>query len=339
MLRETITTRGVTYVGMKCNVKCCFCYYGPVPKGHRDWAPLERFETEFRMMKEIGMTDVDITGGEPSIHPQIERVINLAAVNGLRPRMITNGLESDVGAWKDAGLDSLLISCQSGDKDVHNSMVAGGDWDLTVDTMEECVNHGIPFSVNSTITKMNHKCQPRLSEFVAGIGATAHNMIMMNPFCWPKLYAKKNTLYVREWEAAPYLKEALSLGGSCHRMVRYIAFCRMKGHEHQVMNWYQLPYDDNEWNYMAWHADYYGMLFTPGDYRAISYHEVSTHYKKGEECFTCAARDICGGFKERVYGFDHTFSPRPVPYTGELIEDPLHFWREHNEIHRTEGTK
>lgn len=329
MFSTEITKRGVTYVGMKCNVKCCFCYYGRVPKSHRQWTPLERMEKEFEMMQAIGMTHVDITGGEPSIYPHITESIDSARFFGLAPRIITNGVVCNTSVlrdWRSAGIDSLLISLQSSDRHIHDEMVKGGSWYNTFQCMLGCAELGIPFSINTTVCRPNYESMPMTSQYVGQYGATAHNMIMLNPFCWPNTYAKKNRLYVRQVDAAPYLMEACD-DTSCHKTVRYMSFCRMKGYEHQIMNWHQLPYDDNEWNYMAWHADYYGMLLTPGDYFAVCDHEVGVHYKKGTECYDCAARKICGGFKERVYGFDYTMSPRPEIYEGDVIEDPLHFWR------------
>ena len=83
-----MTGRGVIYIGYKCNLRCKFCYYE-----HEDakkWQPIEDAKKAAHLYRNhYGLCAVDITGGEPTIYPNIHELLEYCNKIGLSPTCIT----------------------------------------------------------------------------------------------------------------------------------------------------------------------------------------------------------------------------------------------------------
>jgi len=102
----------------RCNFRCTYCM-----------DPDVRFLPKLRLLKVdqivrlarvcvgLGVEKVRLTGGEPTLHPELTRVIReLAALRADDLALTTNGSrmsDADLAAWKDAGLGRVTISLDS----------------------------------------------------------------------------------------------------------------------------------------------------------------------------------------------------------------------------------
>src|SRR5205814_813595 len=125
-LRISITDR--------CNFRCVYCM--PREVFGRDFAFLERsqlltFEEIARLARifvhELGVEKVRITGGEPLIRRDLERLIGmLAAIRGLHDlTLTTNGsllTQAKARGLRDAGLRRITVSLDSLDDAVFRAM-------------------------------------------------------------------------------------------------------------------------------------------------------------------------------------------------------------------------
>ncbi|MDE2020175.1 MAG: radical SAM protein, partial [Patescibacteria group bacterium] len=93
-------TRGaVIDVGLKCMHRCKFCYYSYLDGSDDQFKGMRRadFRTKEHIFKLIdslvasGFLHADITGGEPTLHPDIVEIIKYASDRGLATRIITLG--------------------------------------------------------------------------------------------------------------------------------------------------------------------------------------------------------------------------------------------------------
>jgi cyclic pyranopterin phosphate synthase len=115
----------------RCNFRCTYCMpkdiFGP------DYAFLPRSEVlSFeeitrlaRLFKAQGVEKIRLTGGEPLLRKDLERLIGmLAALGGLDLTLTTNGslLARKARALRDAGLDRVTISLDSLDDEVFRAM-------------------------------------------------------------------------------------------------------------------------------------------------------------------------------------------------------------------------
>ncbi len=119
----------------RCNFRCSYCmpeqvygeHYRFLPK--RDLLTFEEIVRVARLMMSLGARKIRLTGGEPLVRQQIERLVaQLAALEGLEDlAMTTNGflLAEKAAALRDAGLRRVTVSLDSLDDEVFRRMNGG----------------------------------------------------------------------------------------------------------------------------------------------------------------------------------------------------------------------
>ena len=88
------------YLTQGCNLRCRHCWIAPKFQAEDSIWP----SVDFELFKEIvsqdmdlGLSAVKLTGGEPLIHPDIEKIINYINETGLRLTIETNGVKCTPG--------------------------------------------------------------------------------------------------------------------------------------------------------------------------------------------------------------------------------------------------
>ncbi len=127
-LRISITDR--------CNFRCPYCMPEEIYGDRYEFLPradlltFEEITRLARIMVGLGAVKVRVTGGEPLVRSQVERLIGqLAGVDGVRDlAMTTNGylLAQKAQTLKDAGLRRLTVSLDSLDEEVFARMNGRG---------------------------------------------------------------------------------------------------------------------------------------------------------------------------------------------------------------------
>ena len=85
------------YITEGCNLRCRHCWINPPHEpgkqaGKFPYVDIELFKDIIRQGKELGMSSVKLTGGEPLIHPEIEKVLDHIYEQELRLTIETNGV-------------------------------------------------------------------------------------------------------------------------------------------------------------------------------------------------------------------------------------------------------
>jgi cyclic pyranopterin phosphate synthase len=147
----------------RCNFRCIYCM--PKEVFGRDYSFLERrelltFEEIERLTHAFvahGVAKVRITGGEPLVRRELERLIEkLAAIDSLDLTLTTNGalLEQKAQVLRDAGLQRVTVSLDSLDDEVFASM---NDVDFpaqrVLDGIEAAAAAGLPVKVNMVVKR------------------------------------------------------------------------------------------------------------------------------------------------------------------------------------------
>lgn len=84
------------YLTEGCNLKCRHCWIAPkFQSKNAKWPSLdfELFKDIVKQGKELGMTGVKLTGGEPLIHPDIDKILDHIKEQDLMLTIETNGVE------------------------------------------------------------------------------------------------------------------------------------------------------------------------------------------------------------------------------------------------------
>ncbi len=99
-----------------CNIACRVCYKKP-GDGFKAYEQVERdLDSAMRLRK---LHTVTLTGGEPTLHPDLLRIVERIKSEGLHAFLLTNGVLTDremLMDLKGAGLDSILFHVDCGQK-------------------------------------------------------------------------------------------------------------------------------------------------------------------------------------------------------------------------------
>src|SRR5512134_440836 len=77
------------YPTLRCNKACDFCFNKGMPS--LPDMPLAQFRKMLGLLKPAGVRTIDIMGGEPTLHPDIERMISDAEDAGFMVNISSNG--------------------------------------------------------------------------------------------------------------------------------------------------------------------------------------------------------------------------------------------------------
>ena len=101
----------------RCNIDCGYCNeYDKVSQP----VPIDRLERWVDKLAELGTSVVACSGGEPLLHPQLERLVRHVRARGMIAGLITNGYRlsrTKIEALNEAGLDFLQISIDNVEPD------------------------------------------------------------------------------------------------------------------------------------------------------------------------------------------------------------------------------
>jgi MoaA/NifB/PqqE/SkfB family radical SAM enzyme len=104
-------------VTRRCNLACGYCNeYDHVSQP----VPTDALLTRVDRLAELGTSIVTISGGEPLLHPELERVVRHIRRRGMIATVITNGFpltRSRIRRLNEAGLDYLQISIDNVEPD------------------------------------------------------------------------------------------------------------------------------------------------------------------------------------------------------------------------------
>ena len=147
----------------RCNFRCVYC----MPKevfgrdfeflGRDKLLTFEEIERVARAFVAHGAEKVRLTGGEPLLRRDLERLVAiLAEIPGLDLTLTTNGalLAAKAQALRDAGLQRITVSLDSLDDDVFRAM---NDVDFSVERVLEGIDAaaaaGLPVKVNMVVRR------------------------------------------------------------------------------------------------------------------------------------------------------------------------------------------
>ena len=94
----------------RCNLSCAYCNEYD---GHSKPVPLETIHQRVDRLAALGTTVVTVSGGEPLLHPELDRIVARIRRRGMMAGLITNGYlltAERIRRLNRAGLDHLQIS-------------------------------------------------------------------------------------------------------------------------------------------------------------------------------------------------------------------------------------
>jgi len=167
-----------------CNARCAHCYLDASDlKGEGELTTKEGVKLIDQMAEVNPRAMLVLSGGEPLMREDILDLARYASHKGLMVVVGTNGtlIENTlVERMKESGVSGVGISLESLNPDVHDAFRGvNGAWDRTLCGIEACKNRGLPFQIQTTLTKDNYCEIPSLIEYSDRAGAKAFNLFFL----------------------------------------------------------------------------------------------------------------------------------------------------------------
>lgn len=105
----------------RCNSQCRYCYVWR-RRDAKEGLPASTYSALFSEMSRLGISRINLTGGEPLLHPGVEAIVEQADRCGLQAGLITNGLllsPERLNRLVEAGMESISVSLDTLDPEVY----------------------------------------------------------------------------------------------------------------------------------------------------------------------------------------------------------------------------
>lgn len=112
-----------------CPLQCPYCSNPMDFANIKSELTTEEWKSVFRQAREMGATQLGLSGGEPMARADLVELIRYARELGFYTNLITSGVglnDVKVQEFKDAGLDHIQVSFQASSEDLNN-LIAGTD--------------------------------------------------------------------------------------------------------------------------------------------------------------------------------------------------------------------
>lgn len=285
---------GYIQVVRHCNHVCGFCSNPTSPYTH-DFESMRVLVDDF---VERGYFGVILTGGEPTLHPELPRITEYASQRGLHVRMITNGSRlADPRFARDmanAGLELVHVSVYSTRPEVEAALRGvEGTLDSAYAAVDNALETGVEVNINCVINKLN---ADHLHESIA-------HWLKHHPgirhFIWNNLDPSMGRAEVNQAIFTPRLADfELSL----HRAMRMLHKSGRSFRVEKVPLCYMTDF--------AW-ASTETRKIVKCEERIVHFlddkqtvRQTMWGHRYAPCCTSCSVRSICGGLFDRGDGYD-----------------------------------
>jgi pyrroloquinoline quinone biosynthesis protein E len=159
----------------RCPLQCPYCS-NPTEllKANRE-LDTETWLYLFRQAADLGVLQVHLSGGEPTLRRDLEQLVAGLSSRGVYTNLITAGVgivEGRIEALAEAGLDHLQLSFQ-GAKPATTELVSNhsGSHEKKLETARRARAAGLPLTINAPIHRHNIEEVPAFIELALSLGA------------------------------------------------------------------------------------------------------------------------------------------------------------------------
>lgn len=161
-----------------CNLHCSYCLRDEDALYH---TPANFLEPEFfaqlvsQARETIGITNLIFTGGEPTLHPQFGRLIEIAESNGLLVSFVTNGWHFE-RIWPTllahrGSITHVGFSLDGVTREAHDHWRGEGSFVRVVRALSRCHASGISFAIKVGLRRDTVPHLEQIAIFAARMGA------------------------------------------------------------------------------------------------------------------------------------------------------------------------
>ena len=149
-----------------CTERCVHCY---VPKGQKDFLPVELVEKALGEFRAANGLTVHLTGGEAMMHPYFERICRKCVEQNLNLIIFSNMTLCDdkrIAFLKEVDPQFINVSLYSMKPEEHDAITQlPGSWQRTMDAILKCCEAGVACRIATPLLKENQDALPALRKF------------------------------------------------------------------------------------------------------------------------------------------------------------------------------
>ena len=275
-------------LGYACNERCRCCPL--VHKNDREkFISLDRLLQEADQMVSYGVTDVTLSGGEPTLHPDILQLVKYFHGKGISVHILSNGERFSDTAFADEFLKlstngdvtvtTTFHSWNAAEHEYQNG--SQGSFLRSLNGLKYLDRNGLQVSIKHCITKNNYRCLPTYVRFVLESFSSQAEIQLwgIDLFGLERKFAQEN--FVNFQLIKPYIQEAIDVFEASERSRK------------QTLNINNLP--------LCMCDCYYWRYFTPPEKDSYVDHNNEGRTLKANSgpisihCKECLFRSMCMG--------------------------------------------
>ncbi len=225
--------RALVKVGYRCNHRCVFCH----ADARRDVeAPRAEIDGRIDRAARLGHRGLVLSGGEPTLRPELLDWADRVAARGMELGLVTNGALLDaalVEALVRRGLRYVHLSLHGGTAELHDAAAGAPSFARVLGALHALSGRGVETWVNCVVTRRNLDALGGVVEVVRPFRDAALKLSLVEPrgAALPAFDALVPTVT----EAAAAVRDALALaraGGAPSRVAHdYLPLCLLPGWE------------------------------------------------------------------------------------------------------------
>lgn len=242
-------------LGYRCNARCPFCYYLDSVTSSKGEPSTQQVIKRLEAMRRQGATEVEFTGGEPTIRKDIVELVACAKGLGyVNISFISNGLrlasKTFADRLLDAGANDFLFSIHGHNSALHDSQTQiKGSFKKILAAVENVTSRGARCRGSTTVNGQNYTHVADIVGRMLALEMQCIHLAVFSPVA--QADGANKAMFVSYSDATDHIK--IAIDKHKNRLpplsVKYVPPCFMQGYEQYVMNLYQQSFDPDDWNY------------------------------------------------------------------------------------------
>ena len=169
----------------RCSLRCRHCRASAQDRTYENELTREELKSVMQSVATLGSPILILTGGEPMLRDDLADIASDARDLGLKPVVATCGtLLTEASAQKllESGVERISVSIDGADENAHDTFrgVPGAYQDL-MRGIAAARHAGLPFQVNTTVTRRNADTLEEILANAIACGAVAFHPFMLVP--------------------------------------------------------------------------------------------------------------------------------------------------------------
>lgn len=197
------------YLSERCNSRCVTCDYWRHGRADMTLAAVKRL---LPSLAQLETRIVLLSGGEPLLNPDWERIAQALREIGLRVWLLTSGLSLAKHARRAAEVfDAITVSMDGTDRQTYQAIRGLDALDKVCEGIRAAAGHGVAPGVRVTVQRANFRQLPAFVSMVKGLGARQVSFLAVdiaNPHAFGRTEGFSQDLALRP-EDLPLLEAVL----------------------------------------------------------------------------------------------------------------------------------